>query len=48
MNSDSKEVRDIGIHDMEEKNLNNSFTAVQCSAKSIHWGLEWKDYKTFK
>lgn len=48
MNSDTKQIRDIGTYDMEEKNLNIETASQLFNVKSIHWRFEWKDYKKFK
>ena len=48
MNSDSRQIGDIGSHDKEEKNLNIETASQLFIVKSLHQRLEWKDYKKFK
>ena len=48
MNSDSRQIGDIGTHDKEEKNLNIETASQLFIVKSLHWSLEWKDYRKFK
>ena len=48
MNSDSRQIGDIGSHDKEEKNLNIETASQLFIVKSLHQRLEWKHYKKFK